>query len=75
MSEMPMTRINNVPGYAWDYDLIVYRIVNGEKWFFGAYNEVAKALSALIECGNGVYNSDECGIANTSEVERSVNNA
>ena len=46
--------IKNMPSYAWDYQFIVYRTVNGEKWFWGAYSEVSKALCAMQEIGGSI---------------------
>ena len=65
---MPVkVKIHNVPEYAWDYKFIVYSNCNGEFWFFGAYNEVSKALAAFTEA--------QGGIENTENVERTVENA
>jgi hypothetical protein len=45
------TMINNMPAYAANYRFIVYRVVAGEKWFYGAYNDLqwAKEVAAMIE--------------------------
>ena len=43
--------INNLPNYAKDYKFIVYTEVNGEKWFYGAYNDAqwAREVAAMVE--------------------------
>lgn len=43
--------INNMPEYAANYKFIVYRVWKGEKWFYGAYNDLqwAKEVAAMIE--------------------------
>ena len=43
--------INNLPTYAVNYRFIVYRVVDGEKWFYGAYNDAqwAREVAAMIE--------------------------
>lgn len=43
---MSKLKINNLPEYAGLYDYVVYRSVNGEAWFWGAYNSVAEAQKA-----------------------------
>ena len=48
-------KINNMPDYAWQHKYIVYRIAdNGEKWFFGAYDEISKSLCAMIEVNGSI---------------------
>lgn len=43
--------INNMPAYAVNYRFIVYRVVDGEKWFYGAYNDYMRAheVAAMID--------------------------
>lgn len=42
--------IRNLPEYAKDYKYIVYRICDdGEKWFWGAWNDFKKAEEARRE--------------------------
>lgn len=41
--------INRMPSYAVEYKYIVYREVNGQNWFYGAYNDVTKATSVAAE--------------------------
>ena len=38
--------INNIPAYATEYRFIVYTVVDGEKWFYGAYNDITRARDA-----------------------------
>ena len=39
-----MDEIKNIPSYAHEYRYIVYRVVDGIGWFYGAYNELDRAL-------------------------------
>lgn len=41
--------INRMPSYAVEYKYIVYREVNGQNWFYGAYNDVTKAAGVAAE--------------------------
>lgn len=43
--------INNLPDYALAYKYIVYREVNCESWFYGAFNDAAKAAVSAAEIG------------------------
>lgn len=46
--------INNMPEYAVNYKFIVYRVVCGEKWFYGAYNDHDRANNIAKEIGGYV---------------------
>lgn len=59
-------KINNMPDYAWAYKFIVFRLVNGSRWFFGAYNSISQALCAYNECGG--YGN--CEIEETENIEK-----
>ena len=50
-----MTAINNLPKYATEYKYIVARNIEGEWWFFGAYNDGFKAERAAIECDGEIF--------------------
>lgn len=41
--------INNLPEYANNYKFIVVRIVDGERWFWGAFNDYQRAINVAIE--------------------------
>lgn len=41
--------INNLPTYAADYRYIVCRRVDGELWFYGAWNDRNKANEVALE--------------------------
>lgn len=54
MAEIRTTiKVNNVPEYASEYDYIVCTLVDGELWFYGAYDDFARANMAAHE-GNRV---------------------
>lgn len=42
-------KINNLPTYANEYKYIVASRVDGELWFWGAYNDRDKAYSVACE--------------------------
>lgn len=46
--------IHNIPAYAYDYRYIVYRVVDGDRWFWGAWNDRDAALQAAAEVGGEV---------------------
>lgn len=46
--------INNLPTYANEYKYIVARRVDGELWFWGAWNDRNKANEVAIEIGGEV---------------------
>lgn len=43
--------MNNIPTYAYNYEYIVGREVDGELWFWGAYSTAAAAEDAAREIG------------------------
>ena len=40
--------IKNMPTYAANYKYIVYRTIDNENWFYGAYNDYNKAIEVAI---------------------------
>ena len=46
--------IKNLPNYANEYKYIVARRINGELWFWGAWNNRNKANEVAIEIGGEV---------------------
>ena len=46
-------KINNLPEYAKDCKYIVVRLVDNEVWFWGAYEDLAKAYQSASEI-NGI---------------------
>lgn len=48
-----MLTINNASNYATNRAYIVYNIVEGEAWFFSAWDDLAKATAQA--CANGLY--------------------
>ena len=46
--------IKNMPDYAKNEPFIVYRVVSGEAWFYGAYDDFEKANHAACEVGGVV---------------------
>lgn len=49
-----MNEIYNLPIYAKGYKYIVARDIDGELWFWGAWDDRNKANEAALELGNGV---------------------
>ena len=47
-------QIANVPEYAYQYRYITYRLIDGEAWFWGAYEDSNEALDAAREIGGYV---------------------
>lgn len=54
-----MTTIQNLPAYAADYRYTVARFVEGEWWFWGAYDELRRASHAAFEEGGEVFETSE----------------
>ena len=50
--------INNVPDYASEYKYIVARRVDGELWFYGAWNDHERANEVALEIGGEVIKND-----------------
>ena len=49
-----MNEINHLPIYAKGYNYIVARDVDGELWFWGAWDDRNKANEVALELGKGV---------------------
>lgn len=45
--------IKNYPAYANEYNYVVARWVEGDYWFWGAYDDYAEANRVAMELGNG----------------------
>lgn len=54
--------INRMPLYAAEYKYIVYREVNGQNWFYGAYNDVNKAAQVATEISGFVVERGEIDV-------------
>lgn len=52
-------KINNMPEQAKEKKVMVVRIVNGEAWFYGAWDDMAKAAKAAAEVGGMVIQTGE----------------
>ena len=52
-----MTKINNLPNYASEYSMVVARYIDGEYWFWGAYNDGSKAEKVAFEIGGEIINN------------------
>ena len=50
-----MGHIKNLPNYANDYAYVVARKVDGEWWFWGAYNDHTDAANAAWEVDGNVF--------------------
>ena len=53
-----MMNINNMPRYAENYDYIVARRVDGEYWFWGAWNDRDRANEVALEEGCVVFRNE-----------------
>ena len=49
-----MIKVNNLPEYAKNYNWLVCRVVNGELWFWGAFNDHDKAREIAIDVNGTV---------------------
>ena len=54
-----MMNINNVPAYAENMKYIVARRVNGQYWFWGAWNDRDRANEVAIEVGCVVFCNEQ----------------
>ena len=52
-------KINNLPSYSREYKYIVVTLVDGELWFYGAYNKHEKAECAVNETDNRLIVENE----------------
>lgn len=50
--------INNLPAYANNYKYIVVREVDGELWFWGAWNDANKANEAALAIDGEVVTNE-----------------
>jgi hypothetical protein len=51
--------VYNVPAYAAEYPYVVVREVEGEYWFYGAYENVFRASKVAYEVHGHVIKTDE----------------
>lgn len=47
-------KIYNLPEWAWERRFIVFRLVEGDAWFFDAWDAYEKALKQAVEIGGQV---------------------
>ena len=57
-------KINNMPNYAKEHKYIVYRVVDGEAWFWGAYDEVHEAGAAMLDIAGCMIETEKVTFAN-----------
>ena len=50
-----MDKIKNIPMYAYEHEFVVAREVDGDMWFYGAYDSVEKAENVANEIGGWVF--------------------
>lgn len=50
-----MIKIMNISNYAYSYKYIVARYVDGDWWFYGAWNEADRAYHAAMVEGGQVF--------------------
>lgn len=51
-------KINNVPTYANEYNYIVAERIDGELWFWGAWNDGNKANEVALEINGEVFQNN-----------------
>lgn len=56
-------KINNLPNYAKEHKFIVYRVAQGEAWFWGAYDEVSEASTAMMDIGGCIIEAEKVDFA------------
>ena len=49
-----MSTVKNLPEYANEYKYIVASQIDGDLWFWGAWNDMKKAINAAEEIGGEV---------------------
>lgn len=49
-----MIKVNNVSAWAKESKFIVFRVVEGQNWFYDAWNDFEKALKQAVEIGGQV---------------------
>ena len=54
-----MFKIYNLPEYTFNYNFIVARDVDGDLWFWGAWNTEAEARKIAVEIGGEVVSVDD----------------
>lgn len=62
-----MVKVNNVPDYAKTRRFWVVKIVDGEYWFYGAFNDVTKAYNSCREFGNCTLS---CTLIENTEISK-----
>lgn len=65
VSMMYNIKINNIPSYAKNYKYIVVTLVDGELWFYGAYNEYEKAKCVSEETPERLIVENNLEVDNT----------
>jgi len=55
-----MLTIKNASAYAADYKYIVYNLVEGEAWFFSAWNDLTRASEQAHEYGLYIAERAQC---------------
>ena len=53
-----MYRIHNIPLHAYDYKFIIFHIVDGDLWYWGADNSAEKAANIAALIGGGCCFTD-----------------
>lgn len=52
-------KINNIPEWAKNKDYIVFRMVDGEAWFYDAWKDYKSALEVALEVGGQIVPIEE----------------
>ena len=49
-----LENVKNVPTYAYNYRAVVIREVDGDWWYWGAYNDCSAANAAAVAIGGEI---------------------
>ena len=49
---MEHVKINNKSSNYANYKYVIYLVVDGENWYYGAYNDLVRCSEILYELGN-----------------------
>jgi hypothetical protein len=57
-----MTKVNNVAAWAWEKTYMVIRYVDGEWWFYDAWDDGEKAMTQAWEVDGELRRVENCEV-------------